>query len=51
VQLFVIEELPAAALAKIVGWPNPKAVYNRVSRAMAKLQLDLRNMGVTPGED
>jgi RNA polymerase sigma factor (sigma-70 family) len=51
VQLFVIEELPAAAVAKIVGWPNPKAVYNRVSRAMAKLQLDLRNMGVTPGED
>lgn len=50
VQLFVVEELPAAAVAKIVGWPNPKAVYNRVSRAMAKLQIELRNMGVNPGE-
>ena len=38
VQLFVVEELPAEAVARAVGWPNSKAVYNRVYRALATLR-------------
>jgi RNA polymerase sigma factor (sigma-70 family) len=38
IQLYVIEELPAAEVAKVVGWPNAKAVYNRVSGALARLR-------------
>ena len=32
VRLFVVEDLPAAEVARVVGWPNAKAVYNRVRR-------------------
>lgn len=40
-QLFVVDELPAETVAKMVGWPNSKAVYNRVYRALAVLRRDL----------
>lgn len=46
VQLFVVEELPAADVAKLVGWPNAKAVYNRVYRALDLLRLELERLGV-----
>lgn len=48
VHLFVIDELPAADVAKIVGWPNAKAVYNRVSRALSGLRRELSQLGVEP---
>jgi RNA polymerase sigma factor (sigma-70 family) len=38
VQLFVVEGRPAAEVAQVVGLPNAKAVYNRVSRALATLR-------------
>jgi RNA polymerase sigma factor (sigma-70 family) len=41
VQLYVMEEMPAEAVAKIVGWPNAKAVYNHVYRALAGLRQRL----------
>jgi len=44
VQLFVVDELPAASVAKIVGWPNAKSVYNRVPRALERLR---RELGIT----
>ena len=34
VELYVMEEMPAESVAKVVGWPNAKAVYNRVYRAL-----------------
>jgi RNA polymerase sigma factor (sigma-70 family) len=34
VRLFVVDELPAADVARIVGWPSAKTVYNRVGRAL-----------------
>ena len=46
VELFVQDELPAAAVAKIVGLPNAKAVYNRVYRALADLRERLEQAGV-----
>jgi len=47
VELYVVEEMPADAVAKVVGWPNAKAVYNHVYRALAAMrtrleQADLR---------
>jgi RNA polymerase sigma factor (sigma-70 family) len=48
VRLFVIDELSADEVAKIVGWPNAKAVYNRVYRALRSLRGDLSGLGVEP---
>ncbi|HWC73688.1 MAG TPA: sigma-70 family RNA polymerase sigma factor [Gemmatimonadales bacterium] len=41
VELYVVEEMPADAVAKIVGWPNAKAVYNHVYRALAAMRQRL----------
>ena len=49
VQLFVVDELPAADVAQILGWANPKTVYNRVYRALAALKVRLEQQGVAPG--
>lgn len=50
VQLFVVDELAAAEVARIVGWPNAKMVYNRVSRALAMLRRELDRSGIRPGD-
>jgi RNA polymerase sigma factor (sigma-70 family) len=49
IQLFVVEERPAAEVAQAVGWPNAKAVYNRVGRALAALRTVLRP--ARPGDE
>lgn len=41
IQLFIVEERPAAEVAHVLGWPNSKAVYNRVRRALAALRARL----------
>ena len=41
VELYVVEEMPADAVAKVVGWPNAKAVYNHVYRALAAMRTRL----------
>jgi len=46
VELYVAEELPAAEVARIVGLPNAKAVYNRVYRALATLEEHLARSGI-----
>lgn len=46
VQLFVVDELSASDVAKVVGWPNAKAVYNRVYRALELLRRELQRLGV-----
>lgn len=46
VELYVQDELPAAVVAKIVGLPNAKAVYNRVYRALAELRARLDQAGI-----
>jgi DNA-directed RNA polymerase specialized sigma24 family protein len=50
VQLFVVDELPAADVARIVGWPNSKAVYNRVYRALAAMRAEFERQGIGPGD-
>jgi RNA polymerase sigma factor (sigma-70 family) len=46
VELFVVEEMPAEAVAKVVGWPNAKAVYNHVYRALAAMRNRLEQAEV-----
>jgi RNA polymerase sigma factor (sigma-70 family) len=50
VELYVLEELPAETVAKVVGLPNAKAVYNRVYRALATLRGYLERGGVERGD-
>jgi DNA-directed RNA polymerase specialized sigma24 family protein len=47
IQLFVVDDLPAADVARILGFPNAKTVYNRVYRALADLRGRLERTGIT----
>jgi RNA polymerase sigma factor (sigma-70 family) len=50
VQLFIVDDLSAAEVARIVGWPSSKTVYNRVSRALAGMRSELRARGLAYGD-
>jgi DNA-directed RNA polymerase specialized sigma24 family protein len=50
INLFVVEGMSAADVARLVGWPNAKAVYNRVSRALANLRIHLEGEGIGRGD-
>ncbi len=50
VQLYIIDELPADQVARVLRLPNAKAVYNRVYRAVAILRGQLERMGIGPGD-
>lgn len=50
VELYVVDELPAADVARIAGLPNAKAVYNRVYRALATLREYLAQSGIRAGD-
>jgi RNA polymerase sigma factor (sigma-70 family) len=47
IQLFVVEDVPAADVARVLGLPNSKAVYNRVYRALADLRVRLERAGIS----
>lgn len=51
IQLFIVDELPAATVAQMVGWPNAKAVYNRVYRALSVLRVEAKRLGLEQGAD
>ena len=44
VELYIVEEMPAEAVAKVVGWQNAKAVYNHVYRALAAMRARLSTL-------
>jgi len=46
VELYVLEELPAETVAKVLGLANVKAVYNRAYRALAVVRVQLERAGV-----
>jgi RNA polymerase sigma factor (sigma-70 family) len=50
VQLFVVDDMPAADVARSVGWPNAKAVYNRVYRCLAAIRQSLEREGIHRGD-
>jgi len=47
IQLFVVDDMPAADVARVLGLPNAKAVYNRVYRALADLRVRLERAGIS----
>ena len=47
IQLYVVDELPAADIARILGLPNAKAVYNRVYRGLALMRSMLDKAGIS----
>ncbi len=50
IQLYVVEGLAAADVARTLGWPNAKAVYNKVYRGLAQLRASLERDGVRRGD-
>lgn len=50
IELYVLEELPAEKVARILGLPNAKVVYNRVYRACAALRERLEQGGIRRGD-
>ena len=48
--LYVVEELPAADVARILGLPNAKAVHNRAYRALATVRARLAQVGIQRGD-
>lgn len=49
-RLFVVDGVPAAEVARSVGWPDAKAVYNRISRILKGLRNQLQGRGIGPGD-
>jgi RNA polymerase sigma factor (sigma-70 family) len=45
-ELYVVEEMPAADIARVLGLPNAKAVYNRVYRSLDALRRRLDQAGI-----
>ena len=46
-ELYVMDGLPAEDVARIVGLPNGKAVYNRAYRSLARLRVWMEAEGVS----
>ena len=49
VQLYVVDEMPAEQVARALGYPNSKTVYNRVYRALAAIRAGLEQAGIKAG--
>lgn len=45
--MFVVEDVPAAEVARLLGLPSAKAVYNRVYRSLALVRQHLERAGIT----
>lgn len=50
VQLFVVEEMPAADIADVLHLGNAKAVYNKVYRGLALIRQALASRGIQKGD-
>ena len=50
VQLYVVDEMPADQVARALGYPSAKTVYNRVYRALAAIRATLEQAGIKGGD-
>lgn len=50
VQLYVVDEMPADQVARVLGYPNAKTVYNRVYRALGAIRTHLAQAGIRGSE-
>jgi len=46
VQLYVVDEMPADQVARVLGYPSAKTVYNRVYRALGAIRSHLAQAGI-----
>lgn len=46
VQLYIVDEMPADQVARLLGYPNVKTVYNRVYRALGAIRSHLAQAGI-----
>src|SRR2546430_10136518 len=46
VQLYIVDEMPAEQVARVLGYPNVKTVYNRVYRALGAIRSHLAQAGI-----
>jgi RNA polymerase sigma factor (sigma-70 family) len=46
IKLYLIDELPAAEVARLLGWASAKTVYNAVYRSLATLRGRLEGSGI-----
>jgi len=46
VQLYVVDEMPADQVARALGYPSIKTVYNHVYRALAAIRASLERVGI-----
>jgi len=46
VQLYVVDEMPADEVARVLGYSNAKTVYNRVYRALTAIREHLAQVGI-----
>jgi RNA polymerase sigma factor (sigma-70 family) len=46
IELFVVEDMSAEAVARVLGLSNAKAVYNRVYRALARVKEQFDKAGI-----
>ena len=46
VQLYVVDEMPAEQVARVLGYSNVKTVYNRVYRALGAIRSQLTQAGI-----
>jgi len=50
VRLYVVDEMPAEQVARALGYPNAKTVYNHVYRALAAVRARLEQAGIKGGD-
>jgi RNA polymerase sigma factor (sigma-70 family) len=50
VQLYVVDEMPAEQVARALGYPSAKTVYNHVYRALAAIRASLEQAGIKGGD-
>lgn len=50
VQLYVVDEMPADQVARALGYPNAKTVYNRIYRALGAIRSHLAQAGIRGGD-
>jgi RNA polymerase sigma factor (sigma-70 family) len=50
VQLFVVDEMPADQVARVLGFVNAKVVYNRVYRALGAIRSHLAQSSIRGGD-
>ena len=50
VRLYVVDRMPAEQVARALGYPSVKTIYNHVYRALAAIRTRLERAGIKEGD-